>query len=104
MSGVLFFGDRPVKKRARTLWLGFINNIFYINNLILNSKMWHASCKIILSGSFTFLCQTLRERYINLRMTHNKVPAVQLLIIAMRYQTSGDTLSKAPPHFTRKAG
>jgi two-component system sensor histidine kinase GlrK len=37
-------------------------------------------------------------------MTHNKVPAVQLLIIAMLYQTQGETSSKAPPLFTTKPG
>ncbi|EAA7632667.1 hypothetical protein DRY97_05235 [Salmonella enterica subsp. arizonae] len=43
---------------------------------------WHNYCIIVTSGSFTFLCQPLRDALHKLRMTHNKVPAVQLLIIA----------------------
>jgi len=37
-------------------------------------------------------------------MTHKQVPAVQLLITAWLYQTSGETSSKAPPHSWTKPG
>ena len=65
---------------------------------------WHGCCIILISGSFTFLCQPLRDALHKLRMTHKKVPAVQLLIIAMLYQAPGETSSKAPPHFITKPG
>ncbi|EEY5819642.1 hypothetical protein EF767_23475, partial [Escherichia coli] len=43
---------------------------------------WHSYCIIVTSGSFTDLCQPLRDVLHKIRMTHNKVPAVQLLISA----------------------
>ena len=52
----------------------------------LRFAIWHARCIIVTSGSFTFLCQPLRDVLHKLRMTHKQVPAVQLLIIAMLYQ------------------
>ena len=58
----------------------------YINVLMFCFAFWHGCCIILTSGSFTFLCQPLRDVLHKLRMTHKKVPAVQLLIIAMLYQ------------------
>jgi NADH-quinone oxidoreductase subunit E len=37
----------------------------------------------------TLVCQPLRDVLHKLRMTHKQVPAVQLLIIALLYQTPG---------------
>jgi len=37
-------------------------------------------------------------------MTHKKVPAVQLLIIALALSDPGETSSKAPPHSITKPG
>lgn len=93
MLQVLLIGDRENKKQPELLFVKIIIFFILIIVLIKCFEYWHRCCIILISGSFTFLCQPLRDVLHKLRMTHNKVPAVQLLIIALLYQPSGETSS-----------
>ena len=90
---MLLFSDTKYKKHPITnrKVIGVFPIFFIV--LIYCFALWHASCIILTSGSFTSLCQPLRDVLHKLRMTHNKVPAVQQMIIALLYQPSGETLS-----------
>ena len=69
-------------KQPELLFVKIIIFFILIIVLIKCFEYWHRCCIILTSGSFTFLCQPLRDVLHKLRMTHNKVPAVQLLISA----------------------
>ena len=101
---MLLISDTLYKKRPSSSVPINSKKTLYFIVLIKCFEMWHSSCIIITSGSFTFLCQPLRDALHKLRMTHKQVPAVQLLITALLYQSSGETSSKAPPHFLIKPG
>lgn len=90
---MLLISDRyPENHHALNKYVKLYKFILF-NTLIFLFAFWHICCIIVTSGSFTFLCQPLRDVLHKLRMTHKKVPAVQLLIIALLYQTQGETSS-----------
>ena len=104
MLYVLLISDKRCKKQTEN-FLAYLNIfLIFIIVLIKCFDCWHSCCIIITSGSFTLLCQPLRDVLHKLRMTHNKVPAVQLLILALLISISGRNVELGTALFHNKAG